>query len=118
MKYYIVEGKDALVSLSERKENGILYVELKWHSDIPKSPDRFGVRFTFPTADIYSVFSPSMGQGRSLETNYFPRITDARLASWMPLHQLNSLSGQNRFCITLSDAKIPTRTYIWKTFSE
>ena len=108
MKYYVVEGKDALVSLSERKENGILYVDLKWHSDIPKSPDRFGVRFTFPTADIYSVFSPSMRQGRSLDRNYFPRITDARLASWMPLHQLNSLSGQNRFCITLSDAKIPT----------
>ncbi len=108
MKYYIVEGKDALVSLSERKEKDILYVDLKWHSDIPKSPDRFGVRFTFPTADIYSVFSPSMRQGRSLDRNYFPRITDARLASWMPLHQLNSLSGQNRFCITLSDAKIPT----------
>ncbi|MBR2042906.1 MAG: alpha-galactosidase [Clostridia bacterium] len=108
MKYYIVEGKDADISLSERKENEILYVDLKWHSDTPKSPNRFGVRFTFPTADIYSVFSPSMRQGRSLDRNYFPRITDARLASWMPLHQLNSLSGQNRFCITLSDAKIPT----------
>lgn len=108
MKYYVVEGNDANVSLSERKENEILYVDVKWHSDTPKSPDRFGVRFTFPTTDIYSVFSPSMRQGRSLDRNYFPRVTDARLASWMPLHQLNSLSGENRFCITLSDAKIPT----------
>ena len=108
MKYWIVGKKDN-VTLSERKENDILYVDVKWHSDTPVTPKEFGVCFRISTVDTYSVFSPSMRGLRSLDRNYYPRITDARLASWMPLQQLISLSGENRFCINISDAKIPTR---------
>lgn len=109
MKYWIIDGKDVDITLSDRTENDIFYVDVKWHSDTPVTPKEFGVRFKIATVDTYSVFSPSMRGLRSLDRNYFPRITDARLASWMPLHQLISLSGENRFCMTLSDAKIPTR---------
>ena len=109
MKYHIVDKKEGTITLSETIKDEILYVTVNWHSDTPVTPKQFGVRFLFPTVDTYSVFSPSMRDLRSLDRNYYPRITDARIASWMPLHQLISLSGENRFCITLSDAKIPTR---------
>ena len=101
MKYWIIDGKDVDITLSDRTENDIFYVDVKWHSDTPVTPKEFGVRFKIATVDTYSVFSPSMRGLRSLDRNYFPRITDARLASWMPLHQLISLSGENRFCMTL-----------------
>ncbi len=109
MKYEIVDKKELDITLSETQKNGVLYVKVNWHSDTPVTPEEFGVRFKISTVDTYSVFSPSIRDLRSLDRNYFPRITNARLASWMPLHQLISLSGENRFCISLSDAKIPTR---------
>ncbi|MEE0945869.1 MAG: glycoside hydrolase family 36 protein [Acutalibacteraceae bacterium] len=109
MNYEILCKKDVTVSLAEEIKDGITFVTVNWHSDTPVSPEQFGVRFRVPTTDIYSTFSPSMREGRSLDRNYFPRKTDSRLASWMPLQQLVSLSGKNRLLIALSDAKIPTR---------
>lgn len=108
IKCYVIDKEKHNVTLNKRNENDILYVDVKWHSDTPVTPETFGVRFTVATVDTYSVFSPSIRNLRSLDRNYFPRVTDARLASWMPLHQLLSLSGKNRFCISISDAKIPT----------
>lgn len=109
MNFHIIENKNASISLSETVKDGVIFLKVDWHSDELIIPTRFGIRFRMPTADIYSTFSPSMREGRSLDRNYLPRITDARLASWMPLHQLISLSGKNRMCLALSDAKIPTR---------
>ena len=109
MNYQIIGGKEVNISLTERKENEIYYVKIKWQSNTPVTPKEFGIRFRIPTVDTYSVFSPSMRGLRSLDRNYFPRITEARLASWMPLHQLISLSGENRVCVSISDTKIPTK---------
>ncbi len=109
MNIQVLGVENRVIKAQEKSINNISYITLTWHSDTPVTPEQFGIRLRLPTVDTYSVFSPSMREGRSLDRNYFPRITDARLASWMPLHQLNSLSGENRICVTVSDAKIPTR---------
>ena len=96
------------VKLQQSEQEGILKVEVVWHSDTPVVPEKFSVRFSFPSVDCYSVFSPALRNGRSLERNYFPQVTNSRLASWMPLHGVVSLSGKNRCMIALSDATTPT----------
>ena len=85
MKYSILGAKEK-ITLNEEIKGDIIYVTVNWHNDTPVTPEEFGIRFSVPTVDTYSAFSPSMRNLRSLDRNYFPRITDARLASWMPLH--------------------------------
>lgn len=109
MKLDILNGNSAEITLNQAEKDDILYINVNWHSDEKKVPEKFTIRFGVPTVDTYSTWSPSMREGRSLDRWSFPRITDSRLASWMPLQQLISLSGENRVCVAISDATTPTR---------
>ncbi len=110
MNFNIIEKSDNInIELEKSEKDGIFKVDLFWHSDTPVVPERFCVRFSFASVDCYSVFSPALRNGRSLERNYFPQETNSRLASWMPLHAIISLSGRNRATIAISDATTPTK---------
>lgn len=109
MNFNILDKKEyTSIELEKFEKDGIYKVDVLWHSDTPIVPEKFSVRFSFPSVDCYSVFSPALRNGRSLERNYFPQVTNSRLASWMPLHAIVSLSGKNRATIALSDATTPT----------
>ena len=109
MNFNILDKKEyTSIELEKFEKDGIYKVDVLWHSDTPIVPEKFSVRFSFASVDCYSVFSPALRNGRSLERNYFPQETNSRLASWMPLHSIVSLSGKNRATIALSDATTPT----------
>ena len=110
MNFSVINNNEQIkITCLKTEENGIIKVLVTWHSDTAVIPECFSVRFSFASVDCYSVFSPALRNGRSLERNYFPQITNSRLASWMPLHGIVSLSGRNRGMIALSDATNPTK---------
>ena len=98
---------NARVSLNTREKNGITYVDIKMTLDNVSIPEKFKIRWSYPDIDIYSVWSPSLKADRFLAPNWRKRTTNSRLASWMPVHSLISMSGHNRLCIALSDTKTP-----------
>lgn len=100
-------SQNCLIDLSEREEKGVTYVDLLARFDRPTVPERLRLSFSLPICDIYSMWSPSAGTNRVLGPDWGPRRIQSRLASWMPLQQLISLSGKNRLCIAVSDAKTP-----------
>ena len=100
-------SQNCLIDLSEREEKGVTYVDLLARFDRPTVPERLRLSFSLPICDIYSMWSPSAGTNRVLGPDWGPRRIQSRLASWMPIQQLISLSGKNRLCIAVSDAKTP-----------
>lgn len=98
---------NANVSLNTREKNGIVYVDIKMTLDGESIPEKFKIRWSFPDTDCYSTWSPSLKADRFLAPNWRKRKTESRLASWMPVQSLISMSGQNRLCIALSDTKTP-----------
>ncbi len=108
MEFSILGLNDnARVSLNTREKNGITYVDIKMTLDNVSIPEKFKIRWSYPDIDIYSVWSPSLKADRFLAPNWRKRTTNSRLASWMPVHSLISMSGHNRLCIALSDTKTP-----------
>lgn len=98
---------NAHVSLNTCEKNGIVYVDIKMTLDGESIPEKFKIRWSFPDTDCYSTWSPSLKADRFLAPNWRKRKTESRLASWMPVQSLISMSGQNRLCIALSDTKTP-----------
>lgn len=98
------------VTLCERAaEDGVTYVDVKLAMEKEAVPGKFNVRFKLPAIDCYSTWSPSLkaDKSRVIAPDWYPQTTKSRLASWMPVHSIVSKSGQNRICISLSDAFTP-----------
>ena len=109
MEFRIKPTNDgAEISIEDRGErDGIRYVEVLARYAEPTIPEPFKISIDFPSIDIYSTWSPSVRYERFLGASWRKRVTESRLASWMPLHTLLSADGQNRFAIAVSDAKTP-----------
>ena len=93
---------------NERDEGGVLLFDVHLELEEEAIPDPFSISFSIPDVDIYSVWSPSIRGERHLGPLWHKRTTESRLASWMPVHALVSMSGRNRMTVALSDAKTPT----------
>ncbi|MBQ1954303.1 MAG: alpha-galactosidase, partial [Clostridia bacterium] len=95
------------IETAQHEKDGITYLDFTAKFSSPTVPSKFRFYFSYPIRDIYSMWSPSVGTNRVLGTDWGPKRVQARLASWMPVQQLISLSGKNRLCIAVSDAKTP-----------
>ena len=95
------------VETTQREQGGITYIGLTAKFSSPTVPSKFRLCFSYPICDIYSMWNPSVGTNRVLGPDWGPKRVQSRLASWMPVSQLISLSGKNRLCIAVSDAKTP-----------
>ena len=93
---------------NERGEDGVLLFDVHLELEEEAIPEQFSISFSIPDVDIYSVWSPSIRGERHLGPLWHKRTTESRLASWMPVHALVSMSGRNRMTVALSDAKTPT----------
>ena len=87
---------------------GILDVSINYKLAEKQTPGHFVIEFSTPERDIYSMWSPSMNENRTVGRDYAPRHTFSRLASGMPIHCGISLSGKNRITLALSDAATAT----------
>ena len=97
-----------IVIENQVKKDGILTFDVSVSFDEPQIPEKFSIMFDFPSVDIYSVWSPSVRYDRFIGVTWKKKVTQSRLASWMPLHSLVSANGRNRLTIAVSDAKTPT----------
>lgn len=101
------EGADIRVE-NERVIDGVQYFDVRLSFEGEEIPEPFKVSFDFPSVDIYSVWSPSVRYDRHIGPSWRKKLTESRLASWMPLHAMVSADGKNRITVALSDAKTPT----------
>ena len=92
---------------NERDEGGVLLFDVHLELEEKAIPEPFSISFSIPDVDIYSVWSPSIRADRHLGPLWHKRTSESRLASWMPIHALVSMSGRNRMTVALSDAKTP-----------
>ena len=97
----------ANAEIKRSDKGGITSFELSLSWEKPTIPDTLTLCFTTECADVYSVWSHGAPYDRSLMPSWRPKITHSRLAAGLPLHQLLSLNGKNRYCVALSDASIP-----------
>ncbi len=97
-----------IVIESKRECDGILYLDIKMTYEKEQPPSSFTLTWKFPVKDCFSVWSPTFGSSHQLCPNWARQTTSSRLAMMMPIHQINSISGKNRLCISLSDAVTPT----------
>ncbi len=102
------DNQGAVIQINPRTEGDLCYWDLQVQFPEPIIPKKITLDAKMPLVDCYSVWSPSIREGRTLNGTWRKRKTDARLASWMPVHQLLSRSGRNRLCLALSDCTIPT----------
>lgn len=108
---FTIESQDerARVTLAPREvEEGLTLVDISVDLVADEVPRPVTVSFCIPMVDVYSVWSPSIGADRALYPVWKPRVSVGRLGSYMPLHTLLSLSGENRLTVSLADAMIPT----------
>ena len=93
--------------LNKAEKDGILTFDVKMTLPEKAIPERFQINWNFPIHDCYSTWGPAMGGNRDLRPNWGKKRTDSRLAGWMPVHQIISVTGKNRMAIAVSDAKTP-----------
>lgn len=110
MEFHIKGGSpNAKIGIENQVErDGIVTFDVVVNFDQPEIPEKFTVRFDFPSVDVYSVWSPSVRYDRFIGVTWKKKVSPSRLASWMPLHALVSADGRNRLTIAVSDAKTPT----------
>lgn len=101
-------NKGAKITLKQESRDGVEYTTVHIVLAEPAVPEKIVLSDSFPSIDCHSTWSPSVRYGRSLQPNWYAQKTEARLAHWMPLHQIISKSGNNRFCVALSDTALPT----------
>lgn len=109
MNFVVRSIKDgAEVNIKNISENdGIRYVEVSVRYAEPTIPEPIKISIDPPSVDMYSVWSPSVRYERYLGASWRRRVTESRLASWMPFHMIVSADGKNRFALAVSDAKTP-----------
>lgn len=109
MKPNWLKISDADVTVEERKEGEILFLDLTCTREAPRVPEPFTLEFSIPTEDIYATWGPSAGGNRvNVGPDWYPNRTSATLASWMPLQLLHAYNGGNRLLLAISDARVPT----------
>lgn len=108
MEFTLLGGnKNANITLEQHREGDIIFLHVKMVLEEAQIPEKFRIFWKFKDIDCYSVWSPSVHQARHLGPNWRKRKTSSRLASSLPLHQLVSLSGQNRLNIAVADTASP-----------
>lgn len=113
MKFTFSGGnKNAVFTVeNEYEKDGIYFADLKMVLDEEAVPSQFTIFWKLPMIDCYSTWSPCVRQGRNIGPNWRPNATDSRLAVFMPLHSIVSLSGRNRMTVSLSDAFNPIKIF-------
>ncbi len=106
---YTVNGgnKNAHIKITEKQENGIIYLFLNMKLSSPEIPEAFSVNFSFSAADCASTWNPCMLDIRGLYFEWGKKIIKSKLASWMPVQQLISRTGKNKLLIAVSDVDTP-----------
>lgn len=72
-----------------------------------KVPEKIKISFSVSLPDAYSTWSPAIQSGRGIAPNWKKQKTTSRLGVWLPIHQINSQSGENLACISVSDPNVP-----------
>lgn len=94
-------------TLSLKSEcDGVYEFLLSLKSDEKITPEPVTVSFNKTITDTFSVWTPTAFQSRAFLFN--KTVSRARSASGAPVHEIISKSGNNRFCIALSDAATST----------
>lgn len=104
------KNETAKIEISELYEkNGVKFFDVTYSTPEEQVPQPFKVLFDLPDIDCYSVFSPMIFREKHHKgPNWGKRVTTSRLASGMPVHQLLSADGKNRYTFAIDDAKTPT----------
>ena len=104
------KNETAKIEISELYEkNGVKFFDITYSTPEEQVPQPFKVLFDLPDVDCYSVFSPMIFREKHHKgPNWGKRVTTSRLASGMPVHQLLSADGKNRYTFAIDDAKTPT----------
>lgn len=90
-----------------RISDDVTELDVRLDLEASSSPESFGFSFEIPCDDIYSFWSPALGEKRYLRPNWMPAETKSRFASWLPLSQCVSVSGKNRLTVCCSDCHTP-----------
>ena len=104
------KNQTAKIEISGIYEKGsVKFFDVHYSTPDEQVPQPFKILFDLPDADCYSVFSPTFYREKNFKApNWGKRTTNSRLASGMPVHQLVSADGKNRYAFAISDAKTPT----------
>lgn len=106
--YKVTGGNQgAVITVKSESREQIEYVSIHAEFGAQVIPETFSITWKMPLIDCYSTWSPTIRENRGLGPDWGKKRTESRLASGMPLHQVLSLSGQNRICIAVSDAMTP-----------
>lgn len=90
----------------ETNENGVRYLNLKFHSEKPEIPSKFSVQFFMSCIDIYSLWTPLTETPRVISPEGFWVKEESGIAHGAPVLSVISKSGKNRMTIAVSDVKI------------
>ena len=88
----------------EKKEGGISYFKLKFDFGETVIPKTVSLSYKMPAVDIYGMWDP---MSRTRNFGWLKVPTHSRLAGGMPIKQLFSKSGKNRYLVAISDVKSP-----------
>lgn len=107
IKYTFSFEEDVDIELSiERGSEQLDFLRLGF--DFKKSviPKKIALSYELPAVDMYYMWDP-MSRVRNLGIRWGKTRTPSRLASGMPIKQLISKSGKNRYLVAISDVKSP-----------
>ena len=90
----------------DREEAGVSFFVLDFDFGDFVVPKKISLSYVIDAIDIYSMWDP-ITRVRNLGIRWGKTETNSRLAGGMPLKQLISKAGNNRYLISISDVKNP-----------
>ncbi len=99
-------SEDILVEKLEEAD-GITIYRIKVKYEYPVYPQRLSLSFAADGTDVFSVWSPTHTDERSIKPNWCPNISVSRACDGAPIQTALSHSGKNRLTVALSDPKTP-----------
>ena len=88
----------------DKKEGEISYFKVKFDFGTSVIPKMISLSYKMPAIDVYNMWDPMT---RVHYLGFGKQPTHSRLSGGMPIKQLISKSGKNRYLITVSDVKSP-----------
>jgi len=88
----------------EKKEGDISYFKVRFDFCEALLPKTVSLSYKMPAVDVYNLWDPMT---RVHYLGFGKQPTHSRLSGGMPIKQLISKSGKNRYLITVSDVKSP-----------
>ena len=88
----------------DKKEGDISYFKVAFDFGKRVVPEKISLSYRLPAVDVYNMWDP-MTRVHYLGFGKIP--THSRLSGGMPIKQLISKSGKNRYLMTVSDVKSP-----------